>query len=143
MAEYNDAFGRLKSSVNRGVATISVKAGSTIEKTRIKTHIDTLRTEIDKLLSEAGSRGYEIWCSGAVDYAVLGQIFMTVAAKKQEIAELRRELEELPEKENQILGKTENTRPRETAVQASFCSVCGTQISPEAKFCVKCGARLK
>lgn len=50
----SDAFDKLRSSLNRGITTISVKTSSSLEKTKLKTHIESLTNDIQKLYSEAG-----------------------------------------------------------------------------------------
>ena len=59
-----DVFQKLKTSVNRGITTISVKTSSTFEKSTINTHIDTLKNEIAKLNSKLGEDVYNAWISG-------------------------------------------------------------------------------
>ena len=147
MADMNDRLDRFKSSVNRGVATISVKANTTIEKTKIKTHIETLNSEIKKLISEAGEKSYEIWSAGGKDYASLEEVFLMIQAKKAEIDSLNNEIKALPEKENRILGHNE-VRPPEQKEEAAkpqpvFCTKCGAKYFDKVNFCVKCGARME
>lgn len=38
----NDAFEKFKKSVNRGITTISIKTSSSLEKSKIKLHMDSL-----------------------------------------------------------------------------------------------------
>ena len=65
----NDAFEKFKSSVNRGITTISVKTSSTLEKTKIKTHIETLERDINKLFHNLGEAAYEKWVKENLDYS--------------------------------------------------------------------------
>ena len=50
----NDAFGKVKSSLNRAVTSISVKTSSSLEKGKLNTYIDSLENDIKKLKFELG-----------------------------------------------------------------------------------------
>ena len=51
-----DAFEKFKSSINRGITTISMKTASSLEKTKLKTHMDSLKNENQRLIVEIGER---------------------------------------------------------------------------------------
>ena len=108
-----DAFEKLKSSFNRGITTISVKTSSSLEKSKIKTHIESLTRDIERDIQQIGETAYKIWSDEEKDFTVLNERCAAVKSKKDEIEKLTKELESIDERDNQILGTTE--RPEEAA----------------------------
>ena len=139
----NDAISKFKSSINRGITTINVKTSSSLEKTKIKTHIESLRTEIGKLFSSIGERAYAVWesQSGADDDRLL-EMYALVKQKKDEIESLTAELNSIDERDNQILG-TMKQEAADAAGRKIVCPQCGSQYDEPAKFCRKCGQKLQ
>ena len=60
MANMFDSF---KDSINKGVATVSVKSGSLKEKTLIKTAISNAQKQMASELNELGVRFYNTWAA--------------------------------------------------------------------------------
>ena len=80
-----DRFNKLKSSLNRGVTAISIKTSSSLEKAKIKTHIESIRAEIERMTLHAGESAYGLWESGSSDYSSLDEEFALIKKKKEEI----------------------------------------------------------
>ena len=158
----NDVFQKFKSSVNRGITTISVKTSSSLEKTKIKTHIDSLTKDIEKCTYHIGEQAYAIWTAGKTDFSELNGLFETIKQKQQEIEELTESLSTIDERDSQILGnvKTEyqteqqeqptvqNTTVEQPQAQPAankgvFCSQCGTFYETPVKFCRQCGNQMQ
>lgn len=137
-----DVFEKLKSSVNRGITTISVKGSSVLEKTKIKTHIETLNREIDRERNIAGGKAYDLWVENATDFSSVFEHFETMKAKYDEINALNEELTLIDEKENQILGNNNERVETVNTVQKIFCTQCGAQSDANVKFCTKCGNKM-
>lgn len=137
-----DVFEKIKSSVNRGITTISVKGSSVLEKTKIKTHIETLNREIERERVIAGSKAYDLWLENATDFSPVFAHFETMKAKYDEIDALNQELILIDEKENQILGNNNEPEIPVNNVQKIFCTQCGTQYDVGIKFCTKCGNKM-
>lgn len=135
-----DVFQKFKSTVNRGITTISVKTSSSLEKTKIKTHIDTLNREIERELLAVGEAAYDIWSNGGTDFSSLSSSFETVKGKQNEIADLNKEIEAIDERDNQILGSS--SAPEAPEAPRIICSGCGTQYDAPVKFCRKCGNKM-
>ena len=136
----NDAFGKLKSSVNRGITTISVKTSSALEKTQIKTHIESLQKEVERLYSGIGESAYKMWeCEE--DFSKLNVAFEQVKGKKAEIEELKQKLNSIDNRDNQILGTT--TEEVKIDVTKYTCQACGAQFETPVNFCRKCGQAMK
>lgn len=144
-----DTFQKFKSSFNRGVATISVKASSSLEKVKIKTHIESIEKEIEHLISEIGEKAYEIWETNDSDFSVLGEKCFVVKQKKDEIIQLNEAYNSIDERDGQILGTSvneENHEVKETAPisnESITCPNCGSVYIQSVKFCKKCGQKLK
>ena len=144
-----NAFQKFKSSFNRGVATISVKTSSSLEKVKIKTHIESIEKEIEHLISEIGEKAYEIWETNDNDFSVLGEKCLVVKQKKDEIIQLNEAYNSIDERDGQILGTSvneENHEVKETAPisnESITCPNCGSVYIQSVKFCKKCGQKLK
>lgn len=139
----NDMFGKFKSTVNRGITTISVKTSSSLEKTKIKTHIDSLKREVEKGYSSVGEAAYKIWANGEEGYAALNEQFAIIKQKLDEIDALTEELNSIDDRDNRILGTAESEFETESKEEAIVCPSCKTKYDEPVKFCRNCGKRLQ
>lgn len=135
-----DAFQKFKSTVNRGITTISVKTSSTLEKSKIKTHIESLNRDIEKDLIAVGEAAYKIWLSDNMDFSGLAAKFEIIKGKYKEAEDLTVELSSIDERDNRILGNSVAEEPEET-LKKFICTNCGTQYDVPVKFCRKCGKK--
>ena len=131
----NDAFEKLKSSVNRGITTISVKTSSTLEKSKIRTHIDSLQKDIERIYTSLGESLYMEWLQEEINHAVFTERLEAVKAKKAEIEELNVQLASIDARDSQILGNAEEKNNL-------VCPKCGTKYDGPVKFCGKCGNKM-
>lgn len=140
-----DTFQKFKSSFNRGVTAISVKTSSSLEKVKIKTHIDSINNEIQRTMSQIGQTAYNIWASGSQDFSSLQEHFVSVQQKKEEIQKLQEEYNAIDERDSQILGTAgaEEVQPAEPKPDEKVCPKCGAICAATAKFCRKCGQNLQ
>lgn len=142
-----DALQKFKTSFNRGVTAISIKTSSSLEKVKIKTHIDSITAEIDRLISNVGAMAYSIWISGETDFSALNEHFSAIKQKREEIERLQAEYMSIDERDNQILGAAPAEGPAPAApveqMPELVCPKCGSSYSPPAKFCRKCGQKLQ
>ncbi len=141
-----DTFQKLKSSINRGVTAINIKASSSLEKVKIKTHIESIKSDIEKLTAAAGQCAYTVWENGETDYSVLEEQFVLIKEKKAEIAQLEEEYNSIDDRDNKILGNTASEEPA-AEVQGSelfsiTCPGCGSTYTTPVRFCRKCGCKL-
>lgn len=139
---------KIKSSMNRGVTAISLKTSSTIEKARIKTHIGTIESEVQKMALHIGETAYALWEKEELNVAALEEMLQGIKEKKQEIAALEEELVKIEYRNEQILGAA--TASNETISsgqkeerEVRVCSNCGAAYNAPAKFCRKCGTSLE
>lgn len=142
-----NTFQKFKSSLNRGVTAISLKTSSSLEKAKIKTHIESIKSEIDRLIVSSGEAAYTIWESGETDFSALNEAFEAIKQKKEEITQLEKEYDSIDERDSQILGVTpaEEAPPAPAApqVEGIVCSNCGASYTAAVKFCRKCGNKLQ
>ena len=136
-----DAFQKIKSSWNRGITTISVKTSSSLEKSKLKTHMESLNREVEKEIAAAGEAAYKLWLENSQDYASLETYFVSVKSKQDEIAQLNEQLESIDERDNQILGNA-SPEVQEEVAPKFICTNCGTQYEAPVKFCRKCGNKM-
>lgn len=133
----SDAFQKLKSTVNRGITTISVKTSSSLEKSKIKTHIESLQRDIEKEFLYVGESAYKTWTNNENDYSGLQVNFETIQKKYKEIEELYAELAAIDERDNQILGNSAEITAK------CVCKNCGAQYENPVNFCRKCGTKIE
>lgn len=134
-----DAFDKLRSSINRGITTISVKTSSSLEKTKHKTHIESLKNDIRKLYSEVGEMAYNKWVNSDPDCASLERLFEEIQSKQKSIADLSEELNSIDERDNQILGNKTEKAPTAKVI----CPSCGAGYENPVKFCRSCGFKMQ
>lgn len=142
-----DRFNKLKSSLNRGVTAISIKTSSSLEKAKIKTHIESIRAEIERMTLNAGESAYGIWESGSSDYSSLDEAFALIKEKKEEIIQLEHEYASIDERDNQILGAASTEKVAAQTAEPEppagiTCPNCGTSYTKPVRFCRKCGHKL-
>lgn len=140
-----DAFSKLGDSMIRAITKISVKISSSLEKSKIKMHIESLTKDVHKLLVDVGEEVYSLWLQGDTSNQSLVDKLETVKQRKEEIEQLTVELNSIDERDNQILGtKTEAEEQAEpTATSKNCCPNCGAECDSAAKFCRKCGYKLQ
>jgi ribosomal protein L40E len=137
-----DAFDKLMSSFNRGITTISVKTSSSLEKSKIKTHMESLARDIEKDLHLVGEEAYKIWGSETQDYSALNERFEAIKRKQDEITRLEADLAAIDERDSQILGTAERQEAVAVATPKLVCSNCNAQYETAVKFCRRCGNKL-
>ena len=114
-----NTFQKFKSSVNRGITTISVKTSSSLEKSKIKTHIDTINREIQRKISIVGEDAYNIWLGNNEDFSSLYATFEEIKNKYNEIEELNEQLVYIDQRDNEILGTAVKENAPKTEVIAA------------------------
>ena len=144
-----DAFSKFKASVNRGITTISVKTSSSLEKSKIKTHVDTLENDIQHLMLEIGKTSYGKWKNNDPDCTVLEQLFKDVQQKEDEIEKLKEEMAAIDVRDSEILGVKEEPKQDFPAQeeqpqdgQKQVCPACGAVYDTHVNFCRKCGHKM-
>lgn len=140
-----DAFQKFGDSMSRAITKISVKTSSSLEKSKIKMHIESLTKDVQKMLTDIGEEVYSLWLNGDTSNQSLTEKLEAVKQKKAEIEQLSTELDSIDDRDNEILGtKAEAEQKAEVVVpQKPCCPNCGSEHEPTAKFCRKCGHKLQ
>lgn len=138
-AANNDTFSKLKASVNRGITTISVKTASSLEKSKIKTHMETLSRELERDLLQIGEAAYRLWESGSWDCSTLDARFAQIKEKRAKVEELQQQMDDIDVRDSEILG----TKAAEQQEEPKYiCANCGSQYDKPVNFCRKCGNKM-
>lgn len=140
-----DAFQKIGNSMSRAITKISVKTSSSLEKSKIKMHIESLTKDVQKMLTDIGEEVYSLWLNGESSHQVLTEKLEAVKQKKAEIEQLSIELASIDDRDNEILGKKaeDEQTPEVVVPQKPCCPNCGSEYEPTAKFCRKCGHKLQ
>lgn len=139
-----DAFQKLKNSVNKGITTISVKTSSTLEKSKIQMHIESLTKELEKIYRDAGEQAYLAWKTGETSPEAISEYFGKVDEHLEAIAGLETELNSIDARDQQILGtKPEESSKAAAAAKGVVCPGCGAEYAAPVKFCRNCGRNLQ
>ena len=140
-----DAFEKLKSSFNRSVTAVSVKTSGSLEKAKLKTQIDALTSDVQRMMPALGEAFYLMWQKGDTDYSKLYEHLEVIRQKKEEIVALNAECAAIDQRNNQIIGSAaENVVPTGSALVAgNICPNCRSSYPENAKFCRKCGYKLQ
>ena len=140
-----DTFQKFGDSMNRAITKLSVKTSSSLEKSKIKMHIESLTKDVQKMLMDVGEEMYSLWLRGESSNQSLAEKLEAVKQKKNEIEQLTIELASIDDRDNEILGTKIEAEPKPEVVtpQKTCCPKCGSEYEPEAKFCRKCGHKLQ
>lgn len=140
-----DTFQKLGDFMSRAIAKLSVKTASSLEKSKIKMHIESLTKDVQELLLEVGAEAYTLWLNQEPFILPLAEKLAIIKKKKSEIEQLSIELASIDDRDNEILGATAGGEQKEEVVvpQKPCCPNCGSERDPIAKFCRKCGHKLQ
>ena len=132
-------FDSFKDSINKGVATVSVKSGSLKEKTLIKTAISNAQKQMASELNELGVRFYNTWKAGSASVDTFTEDFQRIQGYEKEIEGLKERLEQMKEEEDKLLGSGQKAP---AAAGSVFCTNCGKALPAGSRFCDECGTPL-
>lgn len=138
-----NALKKIKSSMDRGIATIGVRASTSLEKSKIRTHIETLEGDIHKILLDIGASAYAVWIGGEEDYSCLNEKMSLVQQKKTEVQSLLEQLSTIDERNEEIFGGTELEEKPTEKTDTIICPNCNAEYSVPVKFCRKCGYEMQ
>ena len=123
-----DFFDKMKQTIDKGVATVSVKSTSLIEVNKIKLQITQLKERIDNLKIEAGELLYSNYKGYEVDDETYARIFKEIDSLYEEIKEKEDTIAQIKKEEAEALGTNRQKQ----------CS-CGNLVDSNAQFCNVCG----
>lgn len=136
---------KIKSTFDRGLATVSVKSESMVEISRIKAQIQGLQKQQTTMISRLGEEMYAMWKSNEMDRERFEQLCGEISGVEKTVEELNRRIEQVRTEEQQLLGTSApaaGAAPAAAPAQGLFCPACGTKNQPGARFCVNCGGKL-
>jgi hypothetical protein len=128
-------LGKFKKTLDKGVATVSVKSNEFIEITKLKTQNTTLEKEIDFLKTQLGAAYYSQWKSDQVESSSLEELCNDIKTKEDTIESNLEKIDDLQKENVQILGAHAQT--------GTVTCTCGKENSSAAKFCISCGNKLE
>ena len=138
-----DAFSKIKTSVNRGIATVNIKTSSSMEKATIKTHIDSISGDISELTLSVGESCYKLWLEGSSDFTLLNEQLTTIKGKYLEIEQLKSDLITIDERGKQILGSNDKIMKNQDEKLKYVCTKCNAAYDVPVNFCRICGQRIE
>mgnify|MGYP003601551130 FL=1 len=138
-----DAFSKIKTSVNRGIATVGIRTSSSMEKATIKTHIDSISGEVSELTLSVGESCYKLWLEGSTDFTLLNEQMTRIKEKRLEIEQLKSDLITIDERGRQILGSNDKTIKNQDEKLRYVCNKCSATYDVPVNFCRICGQRIE
>ena len=134
-----DFFDKMKTSINKGVATVSTGSKTMIEKTKQNSIIKSLEDEKSELCRILGNKVFTI-CTQNVDGDIPREEVQSfcdeIVKRNAQIEECKKRIQELDAELNQVRG---TAAPQNGP--GIVCS-CGCVNSAESKFCMRCGKAL-
>lgn len=125
-------FGKIRDTLDKGVAAVSVKSESLVETSRTKTAINSARQRMNAQISALGQNAYTLWKNGR-DFSELEEDLRQIRTIEEEIAGLEKHLEEIRAEEERLLGTAQ------PVTGSRFCSNCGKALAAGTRFCDECG----
>ena len=141
---------KLRSTFDKGLATVSAKSESLAENGRVRTNIFTNQKKMESDLSALAPRIYAAWKAGSRSLEEFEADFAQIQAIEQEIASLQERLEEIKREEEARIQAAQAASAAAAAAVPSFsrnepipggffCSSCGRALPPGSRFCDVCG----
>lgn len=130
----------MKSTISKGITTVTVKTSSSVEKAKLNTQISSVSKDMERLKQEVGNKLYVLWETDSFDISKVEEELNSIKEKKEKIHKLQDQLEELDAQANSILGT--NGEKTSQGLVACVCSNCGNQYEQRINFCVKCGTKM-
>lgn len=130
----------MKSTISKGITTVTVKTSSSVEKAKLNTQISSVSKDMERLKQEVGNKLYVLWETDSFDISKVEEELNSIKEKKEKIHKLQDQLEELDAQANSMLGANGKETPQVSV--ACVCSNCGNQYEQRINFCVKCGTKM-
>ncbi|MBE7037804.1 MAG: zinc ribbon domain-containing protein [Ruminococcaceae bacterium] len=131
----SDFLDKVLTGINKGVSSVKGTSETLMKKARINADIKESEDEKLKLYQSLGIKIYNMYMSKETDFAdEINEYCEAVTKKIAQIKALHKKLDEI-NGDNQSKFIT----PDETYTECE----CGYKNSPDAKFCAKCGIKLK
>ena len=126
-------FEKFKKTIDKGVATVSVKSNSMLETNKIKVHMNSLTEKMEKKKFELGELVYNIYLDNEPDEEGIRDICEEIKELNEQILERQKEIENIKKEEEEILGAGDKK------VQCT----CGNMVPEGFRFCTECGQKIE
>lgn len=130
----------VKSKINKGITTVSVKTSSSMEKAKLSTHMESVERELERLKSELGNRVYTLWRQNNFELGSIELDLETIENKEGILDSLKKQIKDIDNQANAILGK--ETKTGTPAGGGCICANCGSRYEKRINFCVQCGNKI-
>lgn len=128
-------FDSLKDTLNRGVATVSVKSETLVESSRVKTMISNTKRILENEKASFGAQFYQNWREGKASVELFEADLTRIQGLEQEIIDLNARLLQIKAEEDRFLSNIQ-TMPEGMI----YCSHCGKMLPVGSRFCDECGS---
>lgn len=126
---------KVKKTIDRGVATVSVRSNEFIEITKLKTQNSNLEKEMDFMKQQLGAAYFNQWKTDQIEEFSLGDLCKEIKEKEDLVISNLEKIESLQRQNEQILGSQSQN-------DGILCN-CGKINTSTAKFCISCGNKLE
>ena len=157
-----NVFDRMKQTLDKSIAAVSVKSTEFVEVTKIRNQISALEKEMDSLKIQVGSVYYKQWKYADKKEEELAELCERIQEKEDAISDHLLNIDNLQKENEKKMKSTAGITcscGRMNLSDATFCASCGEKLQPateyvvkrcscgvelneSAKFCSKCGKNL-
>lgn len=129
----------LKDTLNKGVATVSVKSETLMESSRVKATISNTQKVLENEITILGARFYQSWKDGQEGVEPFLEALTHIQSLEQEIADLNDRLLQLKAEEEKVLGSSRASSAAPKPEGVVYCVHCGKALPAGSRFCDACG----
>jgi peptidoglycan hydrolase CwlO-like protein len=133
-------IGTMKSKINKGITTVSVKTSSSVEKAKLGIYMETVQNDMKKMKQELGCKVYDLWEEDNFGLEEIQADLQAIKEKQTVVDDLQKQIQDIEEQANSILQKEKSTQ--EQVEEGCVCSSCGSTYARKIKFCVQCGNKI-
>ncbi len=133
-------FDVMKSKINKGLITVSVKTSSSMEKAKLNIYMESVQGEIKKLKQDLGYKVYELWEKESFELGEIENELRAIKEKQSVVDDLQKQIQNIDEQANNILGTPDKIEEQEA--EGCTCAECGAAYAKRINFCVQCGNKI-
>ena len=127
-------------SLRRGVDRAGFEVDRLLRANRVRSSINSLRSQVDEEMRQIGYRVFELYQQGELVHPELQERCDRVKQYQKEMADKEQELETINQ-EGPDFTQEEPTASQKAGV--ATCPNCGARTPENAAFCPQCGTRLR
>lgn len=130
----------MKSKINKGLTTVSVKTSSSMEKAKLNIYMESVQSEIKKSKQELGHKVYDLWEKDSFELREIENELQVIKEKQSVVDDLQKQIQNIDEQANSILGTADKKEVQEA--EGCTCAECGAVYAEKINFCVQCGNKI-